>query len=526
MFQFKWWQIVLGLVVFSFAVAAFAFIQRSSFSSDDIDIIIDGPQHIESGKEVIFSVGIENKTSSELLDVQLTIDLPSSLKTLDEKQFMIFRWETLTAGQRAEENLSLVGQGDSKDEEVIRGRVEYSPKGFSGRFTGSKEISLTLSALPITAVIDVPESVVPGQEVEGTIHLNAQEEILFSPLFVELHTPVDFVLSETNPKIDGEGRWSIEDIVKDQDYALRFRGIIKGVPGEDKDFRISVGRKSNGSFVALMQHSQSLHIGDAPLAITQEVLGTRGDTVFPGDIITSSLLYENMSSIDIENVTLEVFLSGAALDTTSVSVNNGSFDRRTNTITWSKSRVPELRMLESGARGVVSFSVSVRDNIEPININDTDLTVSIKARIHSPQRSLAFGGVSFEDQDSVVLKVAGTLSLTSEISQVDATRRTVTLKLANTTNNLVSVQVEGVLAVDAQWIGDSLPADESVLYIPDTRTVVWNVGDMRAGTGSLFSKKQVQFDVRVMPGSIDAMDQIKATATDAFTGSFLEDLVL
>ena len=519
--RFTWWQIGLGVILISFTVAAVAFLQRSSFSSDDILIIIEGPQNIESGKEVVFRVGVENGTGAALRDVQLTVDLPPSLRSIDGRQFVIFRWDEIASRGSAKEDLALVGQGEGGREEIIRGRVEYSPEGFSGRFVGSREISLMLAALPVTTILDVPESVVPGQEIQGTLHLIVNEELLFSPLFVELVLPDDITLSESNPVLGNDMRWRIEELETGRDYVFRFRAIVTGVPGEEKQVFMHVqrvGALGEDTFITLTQTTGTLRIGDAPLSVIQRISGTTGDVVSPGETLTVSLAYENVSSIAIEDVTITAFLSGDAFDLSSVRPQSGSFNSRTNTITWSKSRLPSLATLSPNSKGTLEFSVAMRGPIIPRNADEKNLTASLKARITSPQRSLAFGGAAFEDQDTVVLKVASAFSL-----QTSVANGAVTLTLRNTTNNLGGVQVEGVLPAGAVWKDEFIPSGEALSYSEETRTVFWDVGTLSAGTGSVLPVRSVTFQLDSPTGPF-IIEEVKASATDLFTGSFLEDI--
>ena len=150
--------------------------------------------------------------------------------------------------------------------------------------------------------------------------------------------------------------------------------------------------------------------------------------------------------------------------------------------------------------------------------DEKNLIVSLKARITSPQRSLAFGGAAFEDQDTVVLKVASVLSL-----QTSVANGAVTLTLRNTTNNLGGVQVEGVLPAGAAWKDEFIPSGEALSYSEETRTVFWDVGTLPAGTGSVLPVRSVTFQLDSPTGPF-IIEEVKASATDLFTGSFLEDI--
>lgn len=543
--RFKWWQIAIGLILASFAVGAFAFIRRSSFSSDNIIVVIDGPEHVESGEGAVFQVGVDNKTSINLREVSLTLDLPSSLTTADSKRFTIFKWDRVSGGERTVENLALSAavSGDQK-EQVIRGRLEYSPEGFSGRFVSKAAFSLNFTPPPLTTIIDIPQSAVPGQEIEGTVHIVSQEEMSFSPLVISLNVPKGFIVSESSPVLDDNSFWRLEGVTKGQDYVFRFRGILQGVPGDQKDFLVAVGKETNGKFTALTQHQESLTMSDSPLSIVQDVAGTTGDAIYPGSTLNITLSYENLSSVAISDVTITEFLSGSFLNIATLQEGSGLFDGRTKTITWDKTRVPELREIAARAKGSVRFSVDLYPSITPQNAKDTKLTVESVARIRSPQRSLAFGGAAFEDQDSLELKVASNLKLTTKVFYGngafqnsgpvpprvgETTTYTVLLQITNSTNDIGLTRVEGILPSYVRWLSAFSPASEALSYSATTHTFLWDLGNVPAGAGFLTPKKEVQFQVGLTPiaedreKSVNIVEEVKASATDLFTGSFLED---
>ena len=540
----RWWQIALLVTVVSASFALLAWLQRTSFSSQDVHVIMEGERSIESGKEVSLRVGVENATAIALRSIQLTVDLPSWLVTQEGKRFAVFRWDELGGGLKVMDDLIVVGQGE-QEEGTIRARIEYSPEGFAGRFVVADEFSVTSRALNITSIFDLPDNVVPGQEIEGSLHIVSSEEISFDPLWLELVAPEDFVLSEAHPLLDDNNRWRVEDFVTEKDYKFQFRGIIQGLAGEEKTFKVLAGYMRDGQFTSLAQTQSTLYIGETPLSVEQEIKGAEGEVVVPGQELDISVQYENAGDIPIYDVTVDVFLSGSSFDWESFTSGEGLLDRRTSTVTWNKTVVPALDMLDAGESGEVTFHIALRDGLEPSNARDKNFTISSRARIHSPQRSLAFGGASFEDQDVVVLKVASRLSLTARAFRElgafanygpipprvgEGTSYSVVWEVENTTNDASAVQVEGILPSYVRWVGVTDPPDARLSYNQDAHTVVWQIGAVSLGTGAIFPSKQASFQIELTPApehrgnAIAVVEEAKVSGKDTFTESFLEDI--
>ena len=204
----RWWHIVLFVIVASVGIGAFAWFRHASFSSQDVRLTLEGAGEIASGQEVVLRPTIENGTAITLTNVQVTLDLPSSLETAEGKRFSVLHWDSIRAGERVSGDVSVIGQGTGEAGSV-RLRAEYSPEGFLGRFVASAEFSSATEPLPLTAVLDLPSTAVPGQEIEGSLHLVPQEQLAFDVLFIEFHAPDDFVLKEASLVFDNNTRWRL-----------------------------------------------------------------------------------------------------------------------------------------------------------------------------------------------------------------------------------------------------------------------------------------------------------------------------
>ena len=102
-------------------------------------------------------------------------------------------------------------------------------------------------------------------------------------------------------------------------------------------------------------------------------------------------------------------------------------------------------------------------------------------------------------------------------------RSRVTFTLKNTTNSLGDVRVEGIIPAHVVWKGAFIPSGENFSYNAETRTVFWDVGALPSGTGSVLPARSITFELGGL-GVFPNIEEVKASATDLFTGSFLEDI--
>lgn len=544
----RWWHIVLIVIIASVGIGAFAWFRHASFSSQDVRLTLEGVDEVASGQEVVLRPSVENGTAITLTNVQLTLDLPSSLETAEGKRFAILHWDTIRAGEKVSGEVSVIGQGTG---EVggVRLRAEYSPEGFLGRFVASSELSIRSTSLPVTAVLDIPSTAVPGQEIEGSLHLVPQENLAFDTLFIEFHAPDDFVLREASPALDNSKRWRLEGAEKGRGYVFRFRGSVQGNVEEEENFSVVLGREQNGRLVHLSEASAAVRLSNAPLSITQNIEGGgyQGSAV-PGQTLLVTLSYENNGTVDIANVRVEAFLEGSAFDLASVAPGSGIWDARTRSITWNDRVVSRLAELGAQEGGELTFSVALQDDLEPQNVRDINQTVSIRARISSPQRSLSFGGAVLESEDTQVLNVAGGVFLDARayfqhpsgiagwansglpLQVGSETTYTVVWEVRGGTSDVTGVQVEGALPSYVQWKELYEPSDAVMVYNPAVHTVTWEIGDLPAGTGSITPLLRAAFQVGVTPLEehrgqiIPLVEEATASGTDSFAHVFVQDV--
>ena len=136
---------------------------------------------------------------------------------------------------------------------------------------------------------------------------------------------------------------------------------------------------------------------------------------------------------------------------------------------------------------------------------------------------MSLGGTILQADNKLTISITTDLNLDQDVVSVGQGEYVVHWGLSNTLNKAKSVQVEAVLPAYVKWIGDVAPSNENIQFISSSNTVIWNVGSVDVGMGSIFSPREAEFKIGLSgsDGS-DILEQTKLTGIDEFTGAFLE----
>ena len=98
---------------------------------------------------------------------------------------------------------------------------------------------------------------------------------------------------------------------------------------------------------------------------------------------------------------------------------------------------------------------------------------------------------------------------------------------SNVSNDINNARIEAVLPTGATMTGKIYPEDAKITYNERNNSIVWEIGNMAAGTGILSAPKEASFQVKIKP-SVDQVNRFADLigpstfyAKDAFTGDDL-----
>lgn len=538
--KIRFWHLMPLALIALIAFAVFVWSDRASFSKRDVVLVIEGPAHIESGQVKIFTLEIVNNSPYTLGDLNLFIDLPSSLSLTDEEGSLRRQLASIVANSSSSIELSLLASV-AQSREIMRVRLDYSPQGLDARFVSVASAEITVGNLDVSVIFDMPDVVYPGQEIVGVIHVVPNSDVEISPVYLRLTTPRDFTLTRARPEFDSGAIWRLGTLNKGDDIKREFAGILS-VEDESPFFTLELGKFDGIAFFPLKVIERSVGISASPVVLKQTLVRPTGSNVRDGDEVEVRIVYSNQGEVPIEDATLEVRITPTgSIDFSSVSAENALIDELEERIEWNRATTPSLRFLGVGESGEVRFIFEASAGLGSSTLDISNLIINIETEFTSAQSS-SFSGASVQVEDILTIKLNTLLELTQSVLRVgnsfsnigpvpprvgELTTYGVTWSLVNTLNQVRTVRVEAVLPFWAVWQDLVHPSNEDVQYFAQTNTVVWNAGVLNAGFGDLYPPRSVEFQLGIIPRSedrgsvINILETTKLTAVDTFTDNFL-----
>lgn len=541
--KIKLWQMTILLLVVSFIYFGSLFFSRESFSASDVGIFISGPDNFNAQEKVEFELKLRNKSKFNLQGA-LYVTLPEFLAFQDaDTNEQRVDFDMVRREGEFLQKITLFAK-DTQKQGAIKVRAEYTPKGFNGRFEADSLAHVSVSSLPITVIFDLPEKAVDGQALRGSFHFIAQKELEVKPLLARLILPEDFILKDSEPKPKDTTTWEFSEVNPGASYRVDFEGIVKGYEGVNKRFDLLFGiNEKEFSFVEQYKISREVKISSAPIRFQQTVNGTDDYIASAGEELKFSISYENKSSVSIEDIVITAVLSGQAFDLTTLAAGTGYFNENTRTLIWNKDFFDELTVLNKDENGKVEFVISIKKDISPKDYKDKNISLKSRAIIDSPKPSLALRGLSLRSEDTSEIKLRTSIDLSMQALYYEGpfsnagpippkvgekTAYTIVWKAGNSLNEITQARVEVALPQGVFFEQKIYPASSNLVYNSQMNQMIWNIGTLKPGVGSVFPAETVTFGISIIPTEsmrgflAELIEKGKITGTDSFTNEFIE----
>ena len=537
---------ISALVVFLIAAGFFIWRGLTSFNTNQIKFEIEGAERIVSGDEIKYIVKYKNETKLVLNNLELIFRYPEDSIPSDSQDLVrSFKLGSLEVGQEKELELPVRVIGLKEDKKKAWAELFYTPGNLSSRFSNKAEFETEILSVPFILDFDLPEKLVDGQVFDFSLIYSNQSDISFDDLKIELEYPAGFEFESSQPiPYQEDNSWIINQLMAGDQKEILIKGKISGSKGEDKIFKASLGVSKDDQLIPYAQSVGTTQVSVSPLFVTQEINDSSSYNAKAGERLDYEIDYENTTDTGISDVVITSKLEGVALDLTSLDTD-GSYDGSNQTITWNTSNLPDLEYLAPHQKGTIKFSIDLK-NILPINgYSDKNFQVTNATKINSDKVPTSLERIDISGESQTVVKLISDLFFQSQAFYDDNTinnsgpippkvgqKTTYTIKwrLVNKNNDLTDTRIEAYLPPHVKWEGKTNPSNANLSYSPSTGLVVWDIGNLSAGTGILSPVKQMVFQVSITPSLantgnlIELIGQSKVTGQDTFVNLELSDL--
>lgn len=457
------------------------------------------------------SISITNQNPATIDDVTLEIDFPEGTRSAKDVTLAYPRFTeslgTLSPGRSLERSVSAILFGGEGAEPRIQISVSFKTERSNAVLVKKVIYPISITTAPLSLSVNSVSETVSGKPftIRVTARSNATQAI--EGVVLRAQYPSGFQLQ--NSSLTPVGTSFIVGTLKPgASKEITLTGVLTAEDNEERVFHFTIGTAKSANdptlAVTYMTQQAGLTISAPFLATSFMINGSSAATpaVAPGSLVSVRVTWANALAISLGNASIEIALSGAALDPSSVDVQRGFYRSVDRTVIFSPDTDPALSSIAPGATGFATFNFRTLANA-PRNSALT-LSVSINGeRVGQsgvPERVTATSEkvvrlVSAVSFTASALHASGPFGNSGPIPpRVDTpTTYTVRWNILNSGNDLADATVSATLPAYVDFVGVFQPMGEFT-YDGASRTVRWNAGDVSGGT-----TRTGFFQVRVTP---------------------------
>lgn len=532
------------------------YIRKSSFSEDKVTVSVSGPEEIQSGDAATFEIVYKNDNRASLKDAVIHISYSDNFKplnnlNLEPEGFNSSRYNIGVIGGKSEGKLELQGKffGPKELLTYINIKLEYSSSNFSSQFMIETRHGVSISSSLLDLEVFGPQSVSSGGVTTFVVRYKNSGQSVFRNLKMRAEFPAGFTVTTTEPlPAKDNDIWYVGDLEGGQSGEVRISGALSGQPEETKQFKFSLGEIGNSNFFVVYDEIlKSVKVMEIAIVLTQTI-NDKKDTLFvnAGENLSFKIKFKNTSDVALRNLILTEEISSPILEYSSYRNSlqtEGALDSTKGVVIWKTPGAEKLKILNPEEEGEINFSISLKEKIPILNAKDKNFSFTALCKIESldiptpeGENKTIFGnGITVKLNSKIIVREEGYYN-DAEISNSgpiplkvgEETTFAIHLKAENIFNDVTDGKIIVTLAPNVSWKNNFLPKDANIEYNNRTDEVVWNIGSLPAGVGTITDPKEIVFQIGVSPPA-NLVGQyaplLKSTvfsAKDAFTGQNLE----
>lgn len=536
---FKYFFIValvffIGALAFTF----FSFYSGSNVvSSKNIEIGILGNAFVAGGEELSLQIEVTNRNNASIEFSDLLIEYPRGVGEGDMARERL-SIGTIGPGQSVIEDIKLILFGEQGSIQEIRVVLEYRIQGSNAIFVKEKSYPVTISAAPLTLLIDAPLSTVSNQDMTLRITVSSASESVLEDMRLEVSYPPGFTYKSATPEPSlGETLWDLGDLAQGDQKDIVIRGTLLGTEGDERTFRVFSGLEDprDKSRIGLVYNS-FLHTVTIkrPFIEARILVGGEESELYAITSQTETIVdiqWANNLPTRIDDVEIRAKISGNAWDEDSIESQSGFYNSLTQSVIWDKSTIAVLGSVDPGGSGTVSFSFSSLPLLAGqalIENPEIEIEVSIKGR--QPAANI-FQEVT--NVDNKLIKIISDFQLAAQALHYSGpftnsgpmppkaereTTYTIVWRITNSSNLISDAIAKTTLPSYVSFTGLTAPPAESISYNETTREVTWDIDRVNRGAGLTGGEREVSFQVSLLPSKSQIGSRLQLILGTSFSG--------
>ncbi|NCU41474.1 MAG: hypothetical protein EOM19_01980 [Candidatus Moranbacteria bacterium] len=496
-----------------------------SFDENRVVLEVESVDTIENGKNVEYTITVQNKNWSVLENVALVVQYPASFRP-DEGSFDIQegsqkgRIDIGDFEKKSEKKITLKGKFFGAQGEIgyVDFFVRYATVTGDGRFEKSLQTSVTLTGSALSFDINGTLEVTPGEQTEYLIeYINNTGSPIYNAILIAEITD-RFTVTETDPSVSQKEltrlSWQLGTLEAGESGLIKVRGAYYQEANSKASFSAKLGNiQGNNSFYTIVSKEATTAIVPALLFVKIVPIAVLNSIIQVGQDVSFVVQYANQSDIGLPSGIVQVSVDGDIWNYEKMGLSGGKWDEKNKTITWRASDVSELRDLAPGEKGQITFSLPVKERLAISGSNDKNFTSTLGVIIDSPDALSRLGLENVFGSDRVDLKLQTFVDVILDVKNREGIPLSdirfvanevvdldVVMKIRNPYNDVTNAKLSFSIPSEMEWGGflDGIEK-ETTHYDERRRSIDWDLGKIDAGTGEYRDAREIAFSLKFTP---------------------------
>lgn len=562
-FKFPYMKILLGAVIFFLLTAGFAayrfFGGSNLISGNNIDIIIRGPVSVAGGEILPLDIEVQNKNNVDLKVVDLKIEYPDGTRSPDDLSVPLTRYSDvlgdISIGKSEKRLVKAVLFGEENTKQDIKLTVEYRVPGSNAIFYKDKIYTVLISSAPVNLTVTGANEINANQKMDFNVDVVSNSLSVIKGLVLKVDYPFgfNFGTASPGPSQTDNSFWKIGDLEPGAKRTIRLTGSIEGQDGEQRVFRFTVGTpdkldtKSVGTPFSI--YTTTVSIKKPFIGVNLAINGNQSKEVVidSGNTAQASLAWQNNLPSQVYDVSIKVKLRGGILNKSSIQVNKGFYNSSDNSIVFNQDKNVSLASLAPGDGGEASFTFSSFGSLSQTGSSFTNPDIYMDVSVMGKRVQGSNVPEELLYSDSKRVKIASDFNILSRGYRTvgpfensgpfppkaeQETTYTITWTATDILNDVKDAKVTATLPSYMNWNDLVSPISEMITYDSLSRTIVWDIGGVKSGTGFSLPPRQVSFLVSLTPSlsqvgtAPDLIGEAVLSGTDSFTNTTVGETTL
>lgn len=498
-------KIFLVSMAFAIIAAGFAgyrfFLGGPSVSEKNISIVIGGPSIISSGGSVSLDLRVENRNARPIEKSVLKIEYPNGARDTGDRTKILKPEEvevgTLGSGKSFGKQISFVIYGKKDEVETFKTRLEYQVSGSNAIFIKEETFNIVIGTAPIIFNVSIPRTVVSKQPFDALITVKSNSSDTINNVSLSADYPFGFSFKSSEPKPYKDNNiWRLGDIPAGDTKTIKLTGVLEAENNEERTMRFSVsvlGEEKNGSSESQIASSLETIVVSKPfLSLSVHPVGGQTSTE-AGDRIQIEINWANNLQVPILNAIVKASVSGVFDQASVMPQNNGFYSSKDQSITWQQSNMGDLASIAPGSTGLVRFNLSI-PKILSADARNKGLSIKVlmsgqEEGNSNTQPIQSDAEVSFRfranpNADAYATRASSPFAQTGPVPpRVNReTTYSVVLSAGSKFADINNGELQAKLPQNVSFNNLVAPGGEKIIYDQNTRELVWEVGNVVAGS--------------------------------------------